>query len=146
MNFPSSLATIFLVIIALKNSNIQAAPQFHLVDFSTPLFSYFTEKPEILSRDSHESLRNVTLQQIMSLESQASEVRWDRSCARCESCHWLSVVWIVYDICFVPLPLPSVTKVLTPPEQSSTSNTILHRRLSIGFLGHVRAHKALRLH
>lgn len=98
LSSPFRLAMIFMVF-ALKNQNLQAAPQFHLVVFSSPRFSYLQENHDVLSRESHESLRNVTLPQCMSLESHVSEVRWDCSCGNCNSCLWF-VVQIVIDICF----------------------------------------------
>ena len=133
-----SLAMI-LMAIALKNSNMQATPQLHLVDFSKPRFPYLKEKPQILSRESHKSPKNVTLQQIMSQESQAIDTRWD--------CTLFIVCCSDRDRHLLLLPLSSVIKFLTPPAQSSTNDFFLYMQLSVDFicscfLGHARATKA----
>ena len=69
--------TMILMVLALKNSNLQALPKLHLVDFNMTYFSNLTGKLEILLRESHESPKNVTLQQTMSQESYTTEARWD---------------------------------------------------------------------
>ncbi|KMT10162.1 hypothetical protein BVRB_5g119230 [Beta vulgaris subsp. vulgaris] len=108
LSSPSSLATILLVL-ALKNSKLQATSQFQLVDFSTSRFSYLREISEVLLRESHESPRNVTVQQIMSLESQASKVRWDCSCGKMQILP--SVVrYPDHERLSLFLPLPSAIK------------------------------------
>ena len=90
-----------LMVFALKNSNQQAAPQLHLVDFSTPCFSYFTEKHEILSRE-----KIMThLEMWLFYRSRAKNPMRQKfvaiaHVARCKSYFWLFVVHIVIEICF----------------------------------------------
>ena len=58
--------------------NLKTAPKLNLVVFSASTqmwFSFQKENPEILSHESNESSRNVTLQRIMSQDFQVTEGR-----------------------------------------------------------------------
>ncbi|KMT02453.1 hypothetical protein BVRB_9g204020 [Beta vulgaris subsp. vulgaris] len=126
---PFSLALIFMIF-ALKTSNLQAAPQFNLGVYSTPIhqcFSFTKEKPDILSVESNESHRNVTPYMVMSLESQVMKDHWDCSYdeTRCSS---LSVRRPNRVCQSLRQPLPSASRGLHPPSSALTSDAPLSTR------------------
>ncbi|KMT00529.1 hypothetical protein BVRB_9g218260 [Beta vulgaris subsp. vulgaris] len=127
----SSLALI-LMVLALTNSNMKAAPQFHGGFQHTHSIAFHLEKPEILSSESNESQRNVTFQTIMSSESQVIEDCRDCSCGKMRVRHWLFVVRIVNNIhFFYYFHQPSAISDLTLPSQRPTTPSFTNDFLSI---------------